>query len=110
MSQYKQTKIISATEGTIGTDAASLEAHSFQLDQADFVGGGLPKVSANNLGAQVVALWEDVGGLWVEVRKSGTVVTLDTGRPQEAINCYGKYAVSKASASTGCEVWVTHRN
>jgi hypothetical protein len=108
MAHYRQIKILDATEGTTGTTAANLEAHSFTLVTEDFPGAALPKISAVNIGAAPpVLLWERVGNTWVQVFKNDLAVELDAANPQEAINSYGTYAVSKASATTGVDVYVT---
>lgn len=107
MAHFRQIKLIDTAEGTTGTTAAQLEEHSFTLISNDFPGSGLPKISATGIGATTILLWEKVAGTWVQVFKNDLAVELDSANPQEAINSYGTYAVSKASATTGVEVFVT---
>jgi len=107
MAHYRQIKLIDTAEGTTGTTAANLDAHSFTLVTDDFPGAALPKISATNIGDTTILLWERVANTWVQVFKNDLAVELDAANPQEAINSYGTYAVSKASATTGIEVYVT---
>jgi acetyl-CoA carboxylase carboxyltransferase component len=107
MAHYRQIKLIDTAEGTVATSASVLEAHSFTLKSADFPGAALPKISATNIGAATITLWEKVAGTWVQVYKNDQAVELDSANPQEAINSYGTYAVAKAAATTGIEVFVT---
>lgn len=105
MAHYRQIQIMTSAEGAIGTTDADLEAHSFTLKGADFVGGGLPKISATGISTNTITLWEKIAGSWVQVYKNDQAVNLDAANPQEAINSYGTYAV--AGGGSGTAVFVT---
>ena len=103
-----QDTVITSTEAVVGVTDAILEAHSFILNTNDFPGSGLPKVSmAGTLGAIVVLLWEKVEDSWVQVYDADGAVALSATRPQATIYAYGRYAVSKALATTGSITVVT---
>jgi hypothetical protein len=104
-----QTVLITAAETTeAGVTDAALELHAFTLNTEDFPGAALPRVTlTGTIGAIVVLLWEFVDGTWGQVFESGAAVTLSATNPQETIRSYGRYAVSKALATTGSKTVVT---
>jgi hypothetical protein len=107
---FKQHLKIEPTEGTVDVTDTVLEAHAFTLLPGDFVGSSYPKVSAyksGGLGAIVITLYEKIGGVWNQVFKDGAALELSATNPQESIVSYGRYAVGKASATTGVSVFVT---
>ncbi len=107
MAHYHQIEIIATDEATTGTTDALLEAHSFTITPQDFPNGSFPKISATTIGAASILLWEKVYGVWGQVYVDGAAVALTSTNPQEAILCYGTYAMSKAAVTTGIGAYVT---
>jgi hypothetical protein len=109
MAHYRQIRVMTAAEGTVGTTDAILEAHSFTISPQDFPNNGLPKVSAADIvGTAIeIKLWEKVSGIWNPVFEDGAELLLTATKPQTSINSYGTYAVSKAAATTGVTTIVT---
>ena len=101
--------LIASDEGIVGVTDAILEAHSFRLETTDFPGAALPKLScAGVVGTAIeVLLWENVAGVWEQVFEDGVEVILSATVPQVSLRSYGKYAVSKALATTGTITAVT---
>lgn len=101
--------LITAAETTeAGVTDAALDLHAFTLNTEDFPGAALPKVTlTGTIGAIEVLLWEFVDGTWGQVFEDGAVVTLSATKPQTTVNSYGRYAVSKAAATTGSKTVVT---
>lgn len=109
MAHYRQIRVMTATEATVGVTDSDLESHSFTLTPQDFPANGLPKISAADIvGTAIeIKLWEKVSGIWNPVFEDGAELLLSATKPQTSINSYGTYAVSKAAATLGVTTVVT---